>query len=70
MPDRIDIFNKKNETEFVSIMKSDFKRIIREEFEALRCFLPEEIARNTINDNFNYTDEDGSEFGNISLQNL
>lgn len=41
LPDRIDIFNKKNETEFVQSMKGDFKRIIKEEFEALSNFLPE-----------------------------
>jgi hypothetical protein len=70
LPDRIDIFNKKNETEFVALMKGDFKRIISEELAALENFLPKEIARNTINDNFNYTEEDGSEFGNISLSNL
>lgn len=31
-------------------MGSDFKRIIHEELTALKCFLPEEIALNTIND--------------------
>ena len=41
LPDRIDIFNKKNETEFVEHMKADFKRIIKEEFDALSNFLPE-----------------------------
>ena len=67
LPDRIDIFNKKNETEFVDSMKLDFDRIISEELQALKCFLPEEIAKNTINDNFNYS---GSSFGNITLENL
>jgi hypothetical protein len=42
LPDRIDIFNKKNENEFVKIMQGDFKRIIKEEHEALKCFLPEQ----------------------------
>lgn len=70
LPDRVDIFNKKNETEFVALMKGDFKRIIAEERQALECFLPSEIARNTINDNFNFTEEDGSDFGNISLENF
>lgn len=28
LPDRIDIFNKKNEAQFVTMMKGDFKRII------------------------------------------
>ena len=28
LPDRIDIFNKKNETEFVENMSKDFKRFI------------------------------------------
>ena len=71
LPDRIDIFNKKNETEFVAQLKSDFTRIIDEELAALSNFLPVEIARNTINDNFNYTEEDGSaDFGNISLGNF
>lgn len=68
LPDRIDIFNKKSETEFVEIMKLDFNRIIDEEYKALMCFLPSEIADNTINDNFNFTH--GSDFGNISLSNL
>lgn len=37
----------------------------------MKCFLPPEIARNTINDNFNYVDEgEGSDFGNISISNL
>ena len=51
-------------------MQRSFHRIIKEEFSALKCFLPPEIARNTINDNFNYVEEDGSDFGNISLNNL
>ncbi len=68
LPDRIDIFNKKNESDFVTALKGDFKRIIEEETRALCNFLPEEIALNTINDNFNYTGD--SEFGNISLANL
>ncbi len=68
LPDRIDIFNKKNENEFVKIMQGDFKRIIKEEHEALKCFLPEQQARNTINDNFNFIEN--SDFGNISLANL
>lgn len=68
LPDRIDIFNKKSETEFVEIMKLDFNRIIDEESKALMCFLPRDIADNTINDNFNFTH--GSDFGNISLSNL
>lgn len=54
LPDRIDIFNKKNETAFVEAMKVDFDRIVQEELEALKCFVPEDIAKNTINDNFNY----------------
>jgi hypothetical protein len=49
-------------------MKSDFSRIISEELRALMNFLPEEIAKNTINDNFNY--EESSSYGNISLSNL
>lgn len=28
LPDRIDIFNKKNETEFIEAMKVDFDRIV------------------------------------------
>ena len=68
LPDRIDIFNKKNENEFVDLMRGDFRRIIKEEFKALKAFLPEEQARNTINDNFNFIED--SDFGNITLQNL
>lgn len=68
LPDRIDIFNKQNETEFVTLLQGDFKRIVEEELAALSNFLPVEIARNTVNDNFNYS-EIGS-FGNISLNNL
>lgn len=49
-------------------MRGDFRRIIREEFEALKAFLPEEEARKTVNDNFNFIED--SDFGNISLQNL
>ena len=67
LPDRIDIFNKKNETEFVDSMKLDFDRVIQEEIQALKCFVPEEIAKKTINDNFNYS---GSSFGDITLENL
>ena len=48
-------------------MKLDFDRVIEEELAALKCFLPEEIAKNTINDNFNFS---GSSFGNITLENL
>jgi hypothetical protein len=70
LPDRIDIFNKKSETDFVAMMGSDFKRIIKEELNALRCFLPHEIAIKTVNDQFNYIEEDASEFGNISFDNL
>jgi hypothetical protein len=54
LPDRIDIFNKKNETEFVKLMQGDFQRIIQEEYRGLKTFLPAELARNTLNDNFNY----------------
>ena len=36
--------------------------------EALKNFVPEDIAMKTINDNFNYSG-DGS-FGNITLENL
>ena len=68
LPDRIDIFNKKNETDFVELMKGDFKRIIQEELEALKNFLPVEQALNTINDNYNFIQD--SDFGDISLDNL
>ena len=44
LPDRIDIFNKKNETDFVESMKLDFERIVQEELSALKCFVPEDIA--------------------------
>jgi hypothetical protein len=54
LPDRIDIFNKQSETDFVAHMQSDFHRIVQGEFSALSNFLPAEIARNTINDMFNY----------------
>lgn len=67
LPDRIDIFNKKNETDFVESMKLDFERIVQEELSALKCFVPEDIAQNTINDNFNYS---GGDFGKITLDNL
>jgi hypothetical protein len=68
LPDRIDIFNKKNETEFVDSMKLDFDRVIEEELAALKCFVPEEIAKKTINDNFNFS---GSSFvGDITIENL
>ena len=67
LPDRIDIFNKKNETDFVESMKLDFERIVQEELSALKCFVPEDIAQNTINNNFNYS---GGEFGKITLDNL
>ena len=70
LPDRIDIFNKKNETEFVEHMKRDFQRIIKEELVALSNFLPSELALNTVNDQFNFIEEDSSEYGNISLANL
>jgi hypothetical protein len=72
LPDRIDIFNKKNETEFVELMKKDFQRIVSGEMKALSNFLPIEIARNTINDMFNFMSEEGVSqgYGNISLPNL
>ena len=44
LPDRIDIFNKKNESEFVQNMKMDFQRVIDLEFAALKSFVPEDIA--------------------------
>ena len=68
LPDRIDIFNKKNETEFVQLMQGDFLRIIAEELQALKCFLPREMASATVNDQFNYVED--ADFGNISLANL
>jgi Ca2+-binding EF-hand superfamily protein len=52
-------------------MQSDFHRIVQGEFSALSNFLPSEIARNTINDMFNYMPEDDrGSYGNISLANL
>jgi hypothetical protein len=46
-------------------MHGDFKRIIQEELDALKCFLPLEQAKNTINDNFNFIND--SDFGDISF---
>jgi len=68
LPDRIDIFNKKNENEFVSLMKNDFERIVKEELTMLKQFLPEQQAKNTVNDHYNYIAD--ADFGNISFENL
>jgi Ca2+-binding EF-hand superfamily protein len=55
-------------------MQKDFQRIVQGELEALSNFLPKEVARNTINDMFNYMPEESktsdSGYGNISLANL